>query len=173
MCPVSLYSDLHSVMTPPPLNQCTTSVTNWSFEKERTVTKATPGNSIFSSALASCQRPRRATQRSVRLDDSLSTAPVRQPGRQLGVANWRELRTSTPISPNPIQGAVGSPDDLMQQIVEITRQQSETARCQTELLEHVLLQSTPMASAKSSRASSRHQTPRTQILKSGESECAL
>ncbi|KAL1275953.1 hypothetical protein QQF64_035576 [Cirrhinus molitorella] len=52
--------------------------------------------------------------------------------------------------------------------MEITKQQSETARCQTELLEKVLLHSTPQVSTHCSRASSRHQSPRTQILQSVE-----
>nr|XP_055027031.1 uncharacterized protein LOC129416689 [Misgurnus anguillicaudatus] len=127
---------------------------------------ATPEPNTSKSAPASCQRPRRTVQRPVYLDDYMVSYPG-NPSKQTVRPKEKPLVTSTPISPQ-VLGTAGSSDELMMQIVEITRQQSETARRQTELLEKVLLHSTPRASPQSSRASSRHQTPRARILQSVE-----
>ncbi|RXN16554.1 hypothetical protein ROHU_021887 [Labeo rohita] len=119
------------------------------------------------SAPTSSQRPRRAVQRPACLDD-YEVNYAGHPSGQAVRPKEKAVKTSTPISSYQPFGTAGSSEEFMLQIMEITKQQSETARRQTELLEKVLLHSTPQASTHSSRASSRHQTPRTQILQSVE-----
>ncbi|KAL1276940.1 hypothetical protein QQF64_023613 [Cirrhinus molitorella] len=119
------------------------------------------------SAPTSSQRPRRAVQRPVYLDDYVVDY-AGKPSGQVVRPKEKAVMTSTPISTYHPFGTAGSSEDFMLQIMEITKQQSETARRQTELLEKVLLHSTPQVSTQSSRASSRHQSPRTQILQSVE-----
>ncbi|XP_052446016.1 uncharacterized protein LOC127987697 [Carassius gibelio] len=128
---------------------------------------ATPESEISKSAPASSQRPRRTIQRPAFLDNYVVNY-TGNPSGQTVKPKQKVMVTSTPISSHHLFGTAGASEDFMVQIMEITRQQSETARRQTELLEKVLLHSTPQTSAHSSQASSRHQTPRTQILKSVE-----
>ena len=56
----------------------------------------------------------------------------------------------------------GMNEAIVHQVLETARQQSETARKQTELLEFVLRHS-PRSSAQSSKRSSRHQSPVRQL----------
>ncbi|XP_021324376.1 uncharacterized protein [Danio rerio] len=119
------------------------------------------------SAPSSSRRPHRVIQRPAYLDDYIVNYAGNPSSHPVGPKE-KAIMTSTPITTSQSYGTAGSSEDFMQQMMEITKQQSETARRQTELLEKVLLHSSLQASTPSSRASSRHQTPRTRILQSVE-----
>lgn len=123
------------------------------------VTMPTPRHSTPSSPPASSQNPHRQIWRPAHFNDYIvgySDKPAMQTVRHKEPTIVR----STPKSPVI---AACSHDNLMQTILDITKQQSKTARHQTELLEQVL-------QTRRGMPSSCHQTPWTQILKSVEKE---
>ncbi len=119
------------------LRTSTPSLQNWSFEPERVITMATPESEMSKSAPASSQRPRRAIQRPAYLYDYMVDY-AGNPSGQTVKSKQKVMVTSTPISSHYPFGTASASEDFMLQIMEITRQQSETARRQTELLEKVL-----------------------------------
>ncbi|XP_035235202.1 uncharacterized protein LOC118206521 [Anguilla anguilla] len=104
-------------------------------------------------------RPVRAVQRPRYLEDYLVQYTDQRNVEQIHRHEEEGEQPSPARSTSSMPPAWSAHEAIVQQAMETARQQSETAKRQTKLLEFVLQRHSPRSSAQSSRRSSRHQTP--------------